>query len=125
LNPERNGEFVCSLCSLPARCTIPVDNASLKRFLALHFLIPFAIAAITIIPLLFMNQRGSNNPLGLNKNTDKFPFHQHFTGKDILGFAIIIILLSIPTLREPYILGDPDNFTPANPLASLVHIQPE
>jgi ubiquinol-cytochrome c reductase cytochrome b subunit len=60
-----------------------------------------------------------------HKNTDKIPFHQYFTAKDILGFAIIIILLSTLTLKEPYILGDPDNFTPANPLVTLVHIQSE
>jgi ubiquinol-cytochrome c reductase cytochrome b subunit len=125
LNPERKSEFVCSLCSLPGGCTIPVDNATLTRFFALHFLIPFAIAAITINHLLFTNQRGSNNPLGLNKNTDKMQFHQYFTGKYILKFAVIIILLSIPTPSEPYILGGPDNFTPAYPLASPVHIQPE
>jgi len=70
-----------------------------------------------------MNQTGSNNPLALDKNTDKIPFHPYFTGKDILGFAVIIILLSTPTLWERYILGDPDNFTPANPLASPVHIR--
>ena len=122
LNPDRNSQFVCSLRSLPAGCTIPVDNATQTRFFALHFLIPFAVAAITIIRL-FLNQTGSNNPHGLNKNTDKIPFHPYFTRKDILRFAIIIILLSIPTLREPYILGDPDSFTPANPLASPVHIQ--
>jgi quinol-cytochrome oxidoreductase complex cytochrome b subunit len=69
-----------------------VDSATLTRFITLHFLIPFAIAAITIIHLLFLHQTGSNNPLGLNKNTDKIPFHPCFTTKDILGFTIVIIL---------------------------------
>jgi len=82
------------------------------------------MAAITIIHLLFLNQTGSNNQLGLNKNTDKIPIHPYFTGKDILGFAIIIIIIDTnPT--GTWILGDPDNFTPANPLASPVYIQPE
>jgi len=75
--------------------------------------------------LLFLHQTGSNNPLGLDKNTDKIPFHPYFTVKDIVGFAVIIILLSVLTLKEPYLLGDPDNFTPANPLVTPVHIQPE
>jgi len=74
------------------------------RFFALYFLIPFAIAAIVLIHLLFLHQTGSNNPLGLNKNTDKIPFHPYFTVKDILGFAITIIALTVLTLKEPYIL---------------------
>nr|YP_009351415.1 cytochrome b [Procapritermes martyni]AQP29525.1 cytochrome b [Procapritermes martyni] len=102
-----------------------VDNATLTRFFALHFLMPFVIAAMVMIHLLFLHQTGSNNPLGLNKNTDKIPFHPYFTVKDVVGFTITIMLLTVLTLKEPYILSDPDNFTPANPLVTPVHIQPE
>nr|YP_001256898.1 cytochrome b [Reticulitermes flavipes]ABN10429.1 cytochrome b [Reticulitermes flavipes] len=102
-----------------------VDNATLTRFFALHFLVPFVIEAVTMIHLLFLHQTGSNNPLGLNKNTDKIPFHPYFTASDIVGFAITIMALTTVTLSEPYILADPDNFTPANPLVTPVHIQPE
>nr|AQP29171.1 cytochrome b [Microcerotermes nr. havilandi TBRU3.18a] len=102
-----------------------VDNATLTRFFALHFMLPFAIAAMAVIHLLFLHQTGSNNPLGLNKNTDKIPFHPYFTVKDIVGFMITIMALTILALKEPYILSDPDNFTPANPLVTPVHIQPE
>nr|QAX91062.1 cytochrome b [Schedorhinotermes sp. 6 MW-2019] len=102
-----------------------VDNATLTRFFALHFLMPFVIAAMAVIHLLFLHQTGSNNPLGLNKNTDKIPFHPYFTTKDLVGFALTLSILTIITLKEPYLLGDPDNFTPANPLVTPVHIQPE
>jgi len=51
------------------------------------------MAAITIIHLLFLNQTGLNNQCGLNKNTDKIPFHPYFGGKDILGLAVIIIII--------------------------------
>nr|YP_009250764.1 cytochrome b [Rhinotermes hispidus]AMX23117.1 cytochrome b [Rhinotermes hispidus] len=102
-----------------------VDNATLTRFFALHFLMPFLIAAMAMIHLLFLHQTGSNNPLGLNKNTDKIPFHPYFTTKDLVGFTLTLSVLTIITLKEPYILGDPDNFTPANPLVTPVHIQPE
>jgi len=102
-----------------------VDNATLTRFLSFHFLLPFIVAALTIIHLLFLHQTGSNNPLGLNRNIDKIPFHPYFTFKDIVGFIIILILLIILTLINPYLLGDPDNFIPANPLVTPVHIQPE
>lgn len=102
-----------------------VDNATLTRFFALHFIIPFIVAAIIIIHLLFLHQTGSNNPIGLNRNIDKIPFHPYFSFKDLVGFIIIIITLIILTLFNPYILGDPENFTPANPLVTPIHIQPE
>nr|QXT44334.1 cytochrome b [Hoplognathotermes subterraneus] len=102
-----------------------VDNATLVRFFALHFLMPFVIVGMVLIHLLFLHQTGSNNPLGLNKNTDKIPFHPYFTVSDILGFAIMTMMMTILTLKEPYLLSDPDNFTPANPLVTPVHIQPE
>lgn len=102
-----------------------VDNATLTRFFTFHFLLPFIVAAITIIHLLFLHQTGSNNPLGINSNSSKIPFHPYFSFKDIVGFIIILILLILLCLINPYLLGDPDNFIPANPLVTPVHIQPE
>nr|YP_010555046.1 cytochrome b [Schizodactylus jimo]UYR20459.1 cytochrome b [Schizodactylus jimo] len=102
-----------------------VDNATLTRFFTFHFVLPFIIAAFTMIHLLFLHQTGSNNPLGLNSNIDKIPFHPYFTYKDLVGFVSLLLLLSCLTLSQPYLLGDPDNFTPANPLVTPVHIQPE
>nr|YP_009484285.1 cytochrome b [Paratoxodera polyacantha]AVQ55072.1 cytochrome b [Paratoxodera polyacantha] len=102
-----------------------VDNATLNRFFTFHFVLPFIITAVVMIHLLFLHQTGSNNPLGVNSNIDKIPFHPYFTFKDILGFIIMFMILSLLSLKEPYILGDPDNFIPANPLVTPVHIQPE
>nr|YP_010165063.1 cytochrome b [Mythimna loreyi]QRN71768.1 cytochrome b [Mythimna loreyi]UNP54545.1 cytochrome b [Mythimna loreyi] len=102
-----------------------VDNATLTRFYTFHFLLPFIVLMMTMIHLLFLHQTGSNNPLGLNSNLDKIPFHPFFTFKDLIGFIILLFLLTILTLTNPYLLGDPDNFIPANPLVTPVHIQPE
>nr|YP_010759154.1 cytochrome b [Haploperla japonica]WEY03878.1 cytochrome b [Haploperla japonica] len=102
-----------------------VDNATLTRFFTFHFVLPFIVAAAVMIHLLFLHQTGSNNPLGVNSDVDKIPFHPYFTFKDIVGFLILIMILTLLTLLEPYMLGDPDNFTPANPLVTPVHIQPE
>jgi ubiquinol-cytochrome c reductase cytochrome b subunit len=88
-------------------------------------LIPFLVAGLTIIHLLFLHQRGSNNPLGINANVDKLPFHPYFTIKDTVGFMILVFLLGALSLTNPYLLGDPDNFIPANPLVTPAHIQPE
>nr|ATL15434.1 cytochrome b [Callosobruchus analis] len=102
-----------------------VDNATLTRFFTFHFLLPFIVTALIIIHLLFLHQTGSNNPLGTIKNIDKIPFHPYFTFKDILGMLIMLFLLVFLTLHSPYYLGDPDNFTPANPLVTPAHIKPE
>nr|WNH37010.1 cytochrome b [Erotelis smaragdus] len=102
-----------------------VDNATLTRFFTFHFLLPFIIAAATMLHLLFLHETGSNNPLGLNSNADKIPFHPYYTYKDLLGFAIMLTALSSLALFTPNYLGDPDNFTPANPLVTPPHIKPE
>nr|QOV03333.1 cytochrome b [Simulium equinum] len=102
-----------------------VDNATLTRFFTFHFLIPFIVAAATMVHLLFLHQTGSNNPLGINSNVDKIPFHPYFSFKDIVGFITMVMFLVLLTLTNPYLLGDPDNFIPANPLVTPVHIQPE
>nr|QYH50532.1 cytochrome b [Parnassius glacialis]WEA76614.1 cytochrome b [Parnassius glacialis] len=102
-----------------------VDNATLTRFYSFHFLFPFIILMLTMIHLLFLHQTGSNNPLGINSNLDKIPFHPFFTFKDLIGFIMMLMLLIMLTLTNPYLLGDPDNFIPANPLVTPIHIQPE
>nr|BBU26227.1 cytochrome b [Anabas testudineus] len=102
-----------------------VDNATLTRFFAFHFILPFIITAVGIIHLLFLHETGSNNPVGLNPNVDKIPFHPYFSFKDILGFATVLIALITLSLFSPNLLGDPDNFTPANPLVTPPHIKPE
>uniref|UniRef100_D0PRA7 Cytochrome b n=11 Tax=Rastrelliger TaxID=70445 RepID=D0PRA7_RASBR len=102
-----------------------VDNATLTRFFAFHFLFPFVIAAMTILHLLFLHETGSNNPMGLNSNADKISFHPYFTYKDALGFAILLMALTSLALFSPNLLGDPDNFTPANPMVTPPHIKPE
>nr|AIZ76665.1 cytochrome b [Odontobutis yaluensis] len=102
-----------------------VDNATLTRFFAFHFLLPFIIAAAAVLHLLFLHETGSNNPTGLSSNTDKIPFHPYFSYKDLMGFAILLLALISLALFSPNYLGDPDNFTPANPLVTPPHIKPE
>nr|YP_009261582.1 cytochrome b [Numenius phaeopus]AKG64476.1 cytochrome b [Numenius phaeopus] len=102
-----------------------VDNPTLTRFFALHFLLPFMIAGLTLIHLTFLHETGSNNPLGISSNSDKIPFHPYFSLKDILGFIIMFLPLLTLALFSPNLLGDPENFTPANPLVTPPHIKPE
>lgn len=102
-----------------------VDNATLNRFFALHFLLPFIIIAMTILHFLFLHQTGSNNPLGINSSMNIIPFHIYYTYKDIVGFVILMITLTFIALFRPNVLGDAENFIPANPLVTPIHIKPE
>nr|ACV66840.1 cytochrome b [Brotogeris tirica]ACV66841.1 cytochrome b [Brotogeris tirica] len=102
-----------------------VDNPTLTRFFALHFLLPFTILGLVLIHLTFLHETGSNNPLGLTSNCDKIPFHPYFSLKDLLGFTVMFLMLTSLALFSPNLLGDPENFTPANPLVTPPHIKPE
>lgn len=102
-----------------------VDNATLGRFYSLHFLVPFLVVAGVIVHLFCLHQTGSNNPLGLGSNYDKLPFHPYFSRKDVLGLVAMVVLYFYLAFFYPWALGDPENFVPANPLVTPLHIQPE
>nr|Q35157.2 RecName: Full=Cytochrome b; AltName: Full=Complex III subunit 3; AltName: Full=Complex III subunit III; AltName: Full=Cytochrome b-c1 complex subunit 3; AltName: Full=Ubiquinol-cytochrome-c reductase complex cytochrome b subunit [Neophascogale lorentzii]AAB88761.1 cytochrome b [Neophascogale lorentzii] len=102
-----------------------VDKATLTRFFAFHFILPFIITALAIVHLLFLHETGSNNPSGINPDADKIPFHPYYTIKDALGLMLLLLVLLLLALFSPDLLGDPDNFSPANPLNTPPHIKPE
>lgn len=102
-----------------------VDNPTLTRFFTIHFLLPFILSGIIIIHLIFLHETGSSNPLGTPLNNDKIPFYPYFLTKDLLGYCAFILCFILLILYAPYYLNDPDNFTPANPLNTPLHIQPE
>jgi len=102
-----------------------IGGATLTRFFALHFICPFIIRALVLVHLIFLHQTGSSNPLGVQRGESKIPFHPYFVLKDrtrLLGLAGGLLGLR---LYAPYLLGDPENFTPANSLVTPPHIQPE
>nr|QNH68979.1 cytochrome b [Ergatettix serrifemora] len=102
-----------------------VNNPTLSRFFSMHFITPFIIVAMSMIHLIFLHQSGSNNPLGMNSNSEKIPFHPFFSTKDLITMLIMIMLLMSMSIKYPYTLSDPDNFITANPLVTPPHIQPE
>jgi len=102
-----------------------VSNPTLTRFFSFHFICPFVILALVIVHLIFLHETGSNNPLGLDRNIDKLAFYPFFIIKDFFGFLLALVVIFMFILLEPYTLGDPENFIPANPLVTPVHIQPE
>nr|YP_010409920.1 cytochrome b [Alouatta caraya]URH15234.1 cytochrome b [Alouatta caraya] len=102
-----------------------VDKATLTRFFTFHFILPFIIAALATIHLLFLHETGSSNPSGMASDLDKITFHPYYTTKDILGLIILLLCLMSLTLFSPDLLTDPDNYTLANPLNTPPHIKPE
>nr|ALG76028.1 cytochrome b [Sicista kluchorica] len=102
-----------------------VDKATLTRFFAFHFILPFIITALAMVHLIFLHETGSSNPTGLNSDADKIPFHPYYTTKDFFGFLFMFFILLTLVLFSPDLLGDPDNYMPANPLSTPPHIKPE
>nr|QID48481.1 cytochrome b [Eucriotettix oculatus] len=102
-----------------------VDNPTLSRFFSMHFMLPFIMMAFILMHLIFLHKTGSNNPLGMKSNQEKIPFHPFFTWKDSVTMILLLLLTMLISTQAPYNLSDPDNFTPANPLITPPHIQPE
>nr|AKS04146.1 cytochrome b [Parasagitta setosa] len=102
-----------------------VDNATLTRFFTFHFLVPFIVAAMAGLHIFFLHSTGSNNPLGVNSNAEKIPFHWYYSIKDVVGFVVMLFLLISLVLFSPNYLGEPDNFIAANPMVTPPHIVPE
>jgi ubiquinol-cytochrome c reductase cytochrome b subunit len=102
-----------------------VNQATLTRFFSLHFILPFLIRGAVGVHLAFLHQHGSNNPLGLRLNQNKVIFYPYFYVKDILGYLIVLRGFGLLVFLGPWVLGDPENFIPANPIVTPVHIQPE
>jgi ubiquinol-cytochrome c reductase cytochrome b subunit len=103
-----------------------VDNATLNRFFSLHYLVPFLIAAVSLIHLVLLHENGSNNPLGIDsKSGGKLPFYPYFYIKDLFTFILFLFIFSLFIFFMPNSLGHPDNYIPANALVTPPHIVPE
>jgi len=104
-----------------------VDNPTLNRFFALHYLLPFVIVAVVALHVVALHVHGSNNPLGIDPKgpQDTVPFHPYYTIKDGFGLTVFLIIYAIFVFFMPNALGEPVNYVPANPLATPNEIVPE
>lgn len=118
----------CPIASNPSEWIwggFAVGNPTLNRFFTFHFILPFIITITITIHLIFLHETGSSNPLGTKNNIDKTMFHPYFTTKDLTGISITILIFVLIINTIPFSLTDPENFFPANPIVTPVHIQPE
>jgi ubiquinol-cytochrome c reductase cytochrome b subunit len=104
-----------------------VDNPTLNRFYALHYLLPFIIVAVVALHVVALHVHGSNNPLGIDPKgpQDTVPFHPYYTMKDGFGVTVFLIVYAGFAFFAPNYLGDAANYIPANPLVTPTHIVPE
>jgi ubiquinol-cytochrome c reductase cytochrome b subunit len=104
-----------------------VDNPTLNRFYALHYLLPFVIVAVVALHVVALHVHGSNNPLGIDPKgpQDTVPFHPYYTMKDGFGVVVFLIVYAAFVFFIPNYLGDAANYIEANPLVTPTHIVPE
>jgi ubiquinol-cytochrome c reductase cytochrome b/c1 subunit len=103
-----------------------VDNPTLTRFFALHYLLPFVIVGVVVLHIWALHIPGSNNPLGIEATAkDKIPFHPYYTAKDVFGVGVFLLIYFTVVFWFPNAMGHPDNYIPANPLSTPAHIVPE
>jgi ubiquinol-cytochrome c reductase cytochrome b/c1 subunit len=104
-----------------------VDNPTLNRFFALHYLLPFVLLGVVFLHVAAVHVHGSNNPVGIDIKgpQDSLPFHPYFTMKDTFGLGVFLLFFAGFVFFAPNYMGHPDNYIPANPLVTPAHIVPE
>ena len=104
-----------------------VDNPTLNRFFALHYLLPFIITGVVFLHVVALHITGSNNPLGIEVKSpqDTVPFHPYYTIKDSVGMVVFLLVFALLVFFAPNFFGEPDNYIPANPLVTPNAIVPE
>jgi ubiquinol-cytochrome c reductase cytochrome b subunit len=103
------------------------DQAALTRFFSLHYLLPFVIAGVVILHIWALHIPGSGNPTGVDVKTRRTRCRStRSTRPRTAGSpARFLIVYALVTFFAPNYLGHPDNYIPANPLATPAHIVPE
>ena len=102
-----------------------VSNPTIQRFFALHYLLPFILAALVIMHLMALHVHGSGNPIGISGNMDRIPMHSYFIFKDLITVFVFIFIFSLFVYFSPNTLGHSDNYIPGNPMVTPASLVPE
>lgn len=102
-----------------------VSNPTIQRFFALHFLLPFILAALVIMHLIALHVNGSSNPIGITGNIDRLPIHPYFIFKDAVTVLVFLLIFTLFVFYAPNSLGHPDNYIEGNPIVTPASIVPE
>lgn len=102
-----------------------VSNPTIQRFFALHYLLPFILAALVCMHFMALHVHGSSNPVGISGNMDRIPMHSYFLFKDLITVFVFILFFSLFVFFSPNTLGHADNYIPGNPMVTPPSIVPE
>nr|YP_009935236.1 cytochrome b [Metschnikowia hibisci]QNS23175.1 cytochrome b [Metschnikowia hibisci] len=102
-----------------------VSNPTMQRFFALHFLLPFMLAALVVMHLMALHMHGSSNPVGMTGNLDRMPMHSYFMFKDLMTVFVFLLMFSLFVFFSPNTLGHSDNYMPGNPMVTPASMVPE
>nr|YP_009935230.1 cytochrome b [Metschnikowia similis]QMQ98416.1 cytochrome b [Metschnikowia sp. UFMG-CM-y6306]QMQ98480.1 cytochrome b [Metschnikowia dekortorum]QNS23127.1 cytochrome b [Metschnikowia similis] len=102
-----------------------VSNPTIQRFFALHFLLPFILAALVVMHLMALHMHGSSNPVGITGNLDRMPMHSYFMFKDLMTVFVFLLMFSLFVFFSPNTLGHSDNYMPGNPMVTPASMVPE
>ncbi|ODV93100.1 hypothetical protein PACTADRAFT_77887 [Pachysolen tannophilus NRRL Y-2460] len=102
-----------------------VSNPTIQRFFALHYLLPFILAAAVVLHLIALHTNGSTSPIGTTANIDRISMHPYFIFKDLITVFVFLLIFSLFVFFSPNTLGHPDNYIPGNPMVTPASIVPE
>jgi ubiquinol-cytochrome c reductase cytochrome b subunit len=129
--------FIGPELSIWIRGDYVVSDATLNRFFAFHVIaIPLVLLGLVVAHVIALHEVGSNNPDGVDIKTKKdkygrpldgIPFHPYYTVHDIMGFMGFLIIFMAIVFFAPEMGGyflEFNNFIPADPLKTPLHIAP-
>ena len=129
--------FIGPDLALLIRGDFVVGDATLNRFFSFHVIaVPLVLLGLVVAHIIALHEVGSNNPDGVEikankdatgKPVDGIPFHPYYTVHDILGVSVFLMLFSAVVFFAPEFGGyflEYNNFIPADPLTTPLHIAP-
>ena len=129
--------FVGPDLALLIRGDYVVGDATLNRFFSFHVIaVPLVLLGLVVAHIIALHEVGSNNPDGIEikANKDKngipldgIPFHPYYTVHDIFAVSMFLMVFSAIVFFAPEFGGyflEYNNFIPADPLKTPLHIAP-
>ena len=114
-----------------------VGDATLNRFFSFHVIaVPLVLLGLVVAHIIALHEVGSNNPDGVEIKAKKdakgvpldgIPFHPYYTVHDILGVSGFLMVFCAIIFFAPELGGyflEYNNFIPADPLKTPLHIAP-
>jgi quinol-cytochrome oxidoreductase complex cytochrome b subunit len=104
-----------------------VGGATLNRFFALHYLLPFVLLGSVALHIWALHLAKNNNPAGIEVKSarDTVPFHPYYTTKDTFYALLFIFVFAFVVFFVPDFFASPNNHDPADPLKTPSDIVPE